>query len=280
MYRYIQFYNLFNLLNHFYTIHKPNHQMKKLLYLVLIASIFSSCYSTKDLNYIQGDEYSQDEVTTFHNNRLVYEVQPNDVLSITVQSLDPEQSSFFNIDRGTFNNANQAALFLNGYSVDENGYINLPIVGLIKVSGLTVDEVQRLIQKEISNYLIDAIVLAKLVSYRITVLGEVNEPGTYYIYNTKATLFEGLSLAGGLKIGAERKTVKLIRQIEDSGYVIELDLTKPSLMETPYYYLLPNDVVYVEISNESVFRENLPLITTFFALVSTTILMLNFLNNN
>lgn len=259
--------------------------MKKHFYLVALVVFLTSCYSTKNLNYVQSNTFSTSKVTSFHNKRLVYEIQPNDILSVRVQSLDPTQSAFFNIDpignvgTGGGNQVSNAALFLSSYSVDEKGFINLPIVGQLKVSSLTIDEIQRLIQQEISKYLLDAIVLVKLVSFKVSVLGDVKNPGTYFIYNTKATIFEALSLAGDLTLTANRTNVKLIRQIEDSGYVIVLDLTDPKIMESPYYYLLPNDVIYVEIAEQQAVRSNLPILTTTFAGISTMILLLNFINN-
>ena len=259
--------------------------MKNLIYLSLLIFLLTSCYSTKDLNYIQSDDFSTSNVTTFHNVRIIYEVQPNDILSIRVQSLDPTQSAFFNIDPiggvgGGGNQNSNSALFLSSYSVDEKGYINLPIVGQLKVSSLTIDQVQRLVQQEINKYLLDAIVLVKLVSFKVSVLGDVKGPGTYFIFNTKATIFEALSLAGDLNLSANRKTVKLIRQIEDSGHVIILDLTDPKIMESPYYYLLPNDVLYVETAREQSVRQNLPLIGVFLSGISSLILILNYIDNS
>jgi len=254
--------------------------MKRVFYLLLTVSFLTSCYSTKDLNYIQNKDYVVGKVNAFHNQRTLYEIQPNDILSIRVQSLDPTQSAFFNLENVSGNNINDASIYLTSYSVDEKGFINLPIVGKVKVSSLTVDEVQRLIQQEISKYLIDAIVLVKLVSFKITVLGDVGRPGTYNVFNTRFSLFEALSLAGDLNISANRKSVKLIRRIEDSGYVVTLDLTDPKVLESPYYYLMPNDVIYIEILKEQTFRNNLPLITTTFAGISTVILLLNYINNS
>ncbi len=247
--------------------------MDKFLYLLLFVLI-TSCYSTKKVTYLQSEENTL-EIT---NIPISYLVQPNDILNIRVQSLDPEQSAFFNISATENRNiqANEASLFLSGYSVSQEGLIDLPIVGNIKVSGLQVDQIQRLIQNEINKYLLDAIVLVKLTSYKISVLGDVGNPGTNYVYNTQATIFEALSAAGDANISANISQVKLIRQLDGKSYVIKMDLTDPKIIESPYYFLLPNDVIYVETSKENIFRENLPLITTFFALISTTLLLVNF----
>lgn len=245
---------------------------------LLIALFLTSCYSVKKVTYLQSEE----NVLAIPNNPVDYLVQPNDILNIRVQSLDPEQSTFFNISEGRNNNiqANPASMFLSGYSVDLDGLINLPIVGEVRASGLTVEQIRKLIQTEIDKYLVDAIVLVKLTSFKISVLGDVKNPGTNYVYNTQATIFEALSAAGDANISANRKNVRLVRQINNKSYVIKLDLTDPKLIESPYYFLLPNDVIYVETSKENIFRENLPLITTFFSLITVTILTLSFIQNN
>jgi len=199
-----------------------------------------------------------------------------------VQSLDPEQSAFFNISSSERQNiqANEASLFLSGYSVNQDGLISLPIVGEIKVSGLAVEEIRELIQDEINKYLLDAIVLVKLTSYKIIVLGDVKNPGAKYIYNTQATIFEALSLAGDANLSGNRRHVKLIRQLDGKSYVIKLDLTDPKIIESPYYFLLPNDAIYVEPSKEHLFRNNLVLITIVFTAITTSLVVLNFIQNN
>ncbi|MDZ7607121.1 MAG: polysaccharide biosynthesis/export family protein [Cyclobacteriaceae bacterium] len=154
--------------------------MNKIYFIVLVL-LSTSCYTVKKVNYLQTKE----SVLGLPNNPVDYLVQPNDILNIRVQSPDPDQSAFFNIDAargggGAFQ-VNDAALFLSGYSLNEDGVINLPIVGRLKVSGLTVEQIRIMVQNEINKYLVDAIVLVKLTSYRITVLGEVGNPGTVYI---------------------------------------------------------------------------------------------------
>ena len=150
----------------------------------------------------------------------------------------------------------------------------------MRVSGLTVEQIRIMVQNEINKYLVDAIVLVKLTSYRITVLGEVKNPGTIYIYNTQATIFEALSRAGDANLGANRRNIRLVRQIDGKSYVIKLDLTDPKFIESPYYFLLPNDAIYVETSREALFRDNLVLLTTTFAASSAGLLILNFIQTN
>ena len=248
------------------------------LAILLFVVFASSCYSIKKVTYLQSDE----NVLALPNNPIDYLVQPNDILNIRVQSLDPEQSAFFNIsatENRTFN-ANEASLFLSGYSINQDGLISLPIVGELKVSGLTVEQIRELIQDEINKYLLDAIVLVKLTSYKIIVLGDVRSPGAKYIYNTQATIFEALSLAGDANLSGNVRNVKLIRQLDGKSYIIKLDLTDPKIIESPYYFLLPNDAIYVETSKENIFRNNLALLTITFVAISASLAILAFINNN
>ncbi len=252
---------------------------EKLRHLILLASlvVLSSCYTTKKLNYLQSDERSFDIPVL----PTVYKVQPNDVLSIKVQSKDPEQSAFFNITTIENRNieANPASLFLTGYTVDQEGMINLAIVGELKVSDLPVPEIRDLIQKQIDKYLLNAMVSVKLTSFKVSVLGDVKNPGTNYIYNTQATIFEALSAAGDLNLTAKRENVRLIRQQGDMSKVVSLDLTQPSIIHSPYYLLHPNDVIYVETSKPNVFQNNLGLFSLILSAITTTVLVLSFTSN-
>lgn len=251
--------------------------MNKLVTLIFFLTL-SGCYSLKKVNYLKTDQ----EVLELSVNQTTYLVQPNDILNISVQSRDPATSAFFNISSTNASiQANPALLFLQGYSVNQAGKINLPIVGEITVGGLSIEEIQHLVQSEINKYLVESIVLVKLTSFKISVLGDVKNPGTNYVYNDQATIFEALSAAGDLNLSAKRQKVRLIRQCEgQKTCVITLDLTDPKIIESQYYFLLPNDVIYVETSKQNIVRNNLAIATVLLAAVSTSILILNFVQNN
>lgn len=255
------------------------HSFKNVFVLLAMVFSLSSCYTSKNLDYLQSNQ--QTMLFSLPRNE-EYKVRPSDVLSIRVQSRDPEQSTFFNIgslDNG-FNQANQAAFFRNGYSIDARGTINLAIVGELQVSDLTVPQIRDLVQKEIDKYLLNSTVTVQLMSFKVSVLGDVAKPGINYIYNNQATIFEALSAAGDLNLSAKRKKVKLIRQVDDASVVVNLDLTRPSIMKSPYYFLHPNDVIYVETSKPNIFQSNLGVLSLVLSAVSTTILVLNFTTSN
>ncbi|TGE29991.1 polysaccharide export protein [Hymenobacter metallicola] len=228
--------------------------------------------------YLQGKEYSTKTPVNVANERLIYRIQSSDVLSIRVQSVQPALNEIFNItdSRAVFS-GDPSNLFLAGYSVDEAGNINLPTVGKVKVEGLTLDQAQTLVQQQVGKYVRDVNVLVKLLSFKVTVLGEVRNPGRYFIYNAQATLLEGLGLAGDLTEFGNRQNVKLIRQTASGSEVVLLDLTDPELLKSKYYYLLPNDALYVEPLKARTTRGNANNLGLVFAGVSSLVLILSYL---
>lgn len=249
-----------------------------ILTLFLIPLLLSSCYSSKKLDYLQIDS----EKITKKIHPKSYLVQPFDILNIKVQTKDPEQSAFFNLNSVANGNvqADPALFFITGFTVSRQGTINMAIVGEVEVAGLTVEQIRDLVQNEIDKQLLNAKVLVNLTSFKISVLGDVKNPGTNYVYNAQSTLFEALSAAGDLNLSAKRKNIKLIRQIDqESTIVVNLDLTDPNIIESPYYFLYPNDVIYVDTSKPNIFRNNLSLITTVLAAISTGVLVWSFVSN-
>ncbi|WP_394801817.1 polysaccharide biosynthesis/export family protein [Pontibacter silvestris] len=237
----------------------------------------SSCVSNKDLIYLQNQKLSKLTPTNVATADFVYKIKPSDVLSVKVQSIQPEITNIFNITIGQAGTvqSDPGNLYLSGYVVDENGFINLPTVGKVKVTGYTVNEAQRVVQKEVDKYIRNANVIVKLTSFRVTVLGDVNRPGQYYIFNAKATILEGLALAGDLSESGSRKNVKLIRQTEGGSEVVLIDLTDPDLMQSEYYYLLPNDALYVQPQTAYIKRNNLTLLGVVFSGITTVVLLYN-----
>jgi polysaccharide export outer membrane protein len=257
---------------------------RPILFNLLVILLFcSSCYYQKKLIYFQDNDFSYVQPTFVENQRSVYKIQPNDVLSIKVKSsTDAQVSDIFNIiattQQATF--ANPGNLYLEGYSVDEQGRVLLPILGQVTVKDLTMDEVQTLIQTNANKYLKNATVVVKLISFKITVLGEVNNPGYHYVYNNQATVLEALGLAGDLTIFANRKNVKLIRPVARGSEVVLLDLKDPNLLKSKYFYLMPNDVLYVEPFRARSKKTNLENLTLVFSAITTAVLILNYIDNN
>jgi polysaccharide biosynthesis/export protein len=250
------------------------------LMLGLLAFV-SSCIPTKKLVYFPDPQFNTTELTPIINQASSYRLQPRDVLSIRIKTLDTESSEYFNLQpENAFFNYNQASAYINGYSIDEKGNIDLPEAGPVNVAGLTVNEAQLKIQKSIANYLKKAIIVVKLVSFKITVLGEVREPGHYYIYNNQATLLEGLGLAGDMTEFGNRENITLVRQTDTGLGAALINLKDAKVLTSQFYYLQPNDVIYVQPLKAKNTRGNLNALNVLsigFGAISSLVLLLNFI---
>ncbi|GAB2955591.1 polysaccharide biosynthesis/export family protein [Hymenobacter coalescens] len=248
------------------------------LALLCLPLLLASCIAQRRLPYLQGNEYSTRTPVAVPNELQPYRLQPNDVLSVRVQSVQPALNDMFNVtDSRNIMGGDPGNMFLAGYNVDAGGTINLPTVGKVKVQGLTIDEAQSLVQQQVSRYVRDANVLVKLLSFKITVLGEVRSPGRYFVYNGQATVLEALGLAGDLTEFGNRQNIKLIRPTSTGNQVVLLDLTDPQLLASPYFYLLPNDALYVEPLAARTNRANAGNLALLFSGVSAIVLILNYI---
>lgn len=257
----------------------PNLFRRRWVLLVVPVVLFlAGCVSQRTLPYLQGGAYSSTAPTAVENAPQVYHIQPSDVLSIRVQSVEPKLVENFNTyDSRTVMSGDPGTLYLTGYSVDGNGNINLPTVGTVKVQGLTIEQAQAQVQQRVVQYVRDANVLVKLLSFKVTVLGEVRNPGRYFVYNAQCTVLEGLGLAGDLTEFGSRQNVKLIRQTAKGSEVVLLNLTDPQLLRSPYFYLLPNDALYVEPMKARAARGNANNLALVFAGISAVVLVLNYI---
>ena len=258
--------------------------MRKSVYLIwrvvvlLVPMLLGACVAQQQLPYLQGKDYSTRAAVQVDNQRQAYRLQTGDVLSIKVQSVQPALNDMFNVTSGQYiQNGDPGNLFASGYSVDEAGSITLPTVGRLKVGGLTVEETQLLVQKEVARFMREANVVVKLTSFKLTILGEVRAPGRYFVYNSQATVLEALGMAGDLTEFGSRTNVKLIRQTPKGSEVVLLDLTDPELLRSKYYYLLPNDALYVEPMKARTARGNANNLGLVFGGLSTIILLLSFI---
>ncbi|QHV94074.1 polysaccharide biosynthesis/export family protein [Spirosoma endbachense] len=221
---------------------------------VLGGTCLTSCVSTKHLSYFQQEPGKADALTVAA--RYVPTIQPGDVLSIQVNSLNPEASSFFNpyaafaiADRGPQTNTIASTTPLpsiNGYIVDNEGKIEVPMLGKVDVKGKTVTEIKDQLRQSLKEYLKEPTVNVRNQNFRISVMGEVARPSLYTIPNEQITLLEALSLSGDVTIYGRRDNVLLIREENGQRTFTRIDLTRRDLFTSPYYYLHPNDVVYVE----------------------------------
>src|SRR6185369_3008855 len=249
------------------------------LRLLLLAFLISSCYYNKRLVYLQDKNFSEDKPTLVENKRTPYQLQPADILSVQIKSsAEKELSGMFNISTTNMMMANPGTLFLEGYSIDASGKITMPMLGELMVKGLTIEEAQQVIKTNANQYFNNPIVIVKLISFKVTVLGEVKNPGYYYVYNNQATALEALGMAGDLTNFGNRKNVKLLRQKASSTEVVLLDLTNADLLKSEYFFLKPGDVLYVEPLKARSKRTNLELLSVVFTAMTTAVLIFSYVN--
>lgn len=243
----------------------------------LMLVIFSSCGSRKNMVYLQQDST---QINTLYNQH-VPRIQKNDILTIVVTAADPKVTAPFNpVSTMTTSNMTQGVdmALRPTYTVDENGDITLPMLGKVKVTGLTRIEAIEKIRTELSQYIKDPGVNMNFNNFRISVLGEVARPGSFTLPTERITVLEALGMAGDLTIRGVRENVLLIREVDGQKTMHRLDLTKQNTLNSPYYYLAQNDVIYVEPNksqiNNSKLGANTNIIISIAGLLITVISVL------
>lgn len=247
---------------------------------LLMMLLLGGCVGRRSINYLNDPSLTTNASKLFENRKFEYRVQINDVLSIRVMGLDEKTHQYFNVESmNAFQAVSDASLYVNGFSVDKNGHVQLPTVGKIKVQGLTVGEAQELVQRKINEYFTNATVILKMVSFRVSVLGDVSRPGSYFVFHNQITLLEALSMAGGPNEFADKSHVTLMRQSDRGVQAIYVDLSNTSVLSSEYYYLLPNDVVYVPALKARAGRLNLDLFVILLTTISTVAVVFSVIQN-
>ena len=251
------------------------YTLKIVARLIIVAFLFSSCVSQKKVQLLQ--EKSVEDISSgFMNNRNTsYPLQPGDQLYIKVHSVDQKTSRLFQTD---FPNAMTATYQdLNSYRVEEDGYINFSFIDKVYVKGLTVKEVNDLLQKTVNEYFKEATVVVQLVNYRVSVLGEVSNPGTFIIKNKQINILQAIAEAGGPKNFGNVRKAKLVRQTLTGSEMYYLNLTDNGILQSDQFYLLPNDVVYIEpLKSKSFAFDNFPYSLILSTISTATLVFLLF----
>lgn len=212
----------------------------------------TSCAPVKNIAYFQDKALNHPEQIDKHGGIVI---QPKDMISIVVSSRNPELATMFNLPVVTYQAGSETVSGagqqrLMGYVVDNAGNIDFPVLGTIKVAGLTrwelAEEIKNRLLKE--GYLTDAVVTVEFMNFKVSVLGEVNNPGTFTIEGDKVTVLQALSLAGDLTIFGERTNVTVIRELDGKRTFYNIDLCSVDMFKSPAYNLQQNDIVYVEPS--------------------------------
>ena len=222
----------------------------RILMVVWAAVLLSSCATVKDIAYFQNKVVDHPEQI---DKQAGIVIQPKDQISIVVSSRNPELVAMFNLpyvtntisaDGGTSGGGQR----LMSYIVDNDGQIDFPVLGVLNVAGLTRWELAEMIKKELvdQKYLSDAVVTVQFMNFKVSAIGEVNNPGTFTIDGDRLTLLQAISMAGDLTIYGERTNVSVIRERNGERTIYEVDLCDVDLFKSPAYHLQQNDVIYVQ----------------------------------
>ncbi len=213
--------------------------------MIISVTIITSCASKKELIYFQGEQNSSTKYEEY-----IPKIQSSDMLAISISAADIKATEPFNqqsvYQMGASNPNNPYSRI---YTVDENGEINYPILGQIKLGGLTRREAEIEIKNKLSKYIVNPGVNITFTNFRISVLGEVVKPGSFTIPNERISILDALGMAGDLTINGVRSNIMVIREQNGHKQTYNVDLTSKEVLNSPVYYLAQNDVVYVEPNN-------------------------------
>jgi polysaccharide export outer membrane protein len=244
----------------------------------------ASCTSQKKLAYLNNLPLPSGE-ETFAMEIPDYKIQPRDILYITAKAMRPDGTitdflgSGINTGVNLLQGESGGALF--GFDVNPDGNIVLPAIGVVKVGGLKLEDIKKLLQASSDKVFKNATIECKLLSFKFTVIGEVRAPGTYINYNNYLTVLEAIGRAGGVGDYGNRSKVLVVRPFDKGTKTFRLNLQDKKILSSEAYFLLPNDVVIVEPLSQKIFNMNLPtisfIVATFTSVITTTLLLINYL---
>jgi len=255
-------------------------RIKSFILLVILSVIMlTSCVSRKSLTYLKySDKEDSGDVPDERGTSITpaaYKVRPYDNLYIRVLTPDPQWSELFNVDVG-MGGLSQESASLAGYSVDQAGMIEIPYVGKVEVAGKTLSEIKTTLDLIFKDYVSDASITLKLVNNYVSVIGEVNSPGRFILTKDRINIFEALSMAADLSEFGNRQKIQLIRPSDYGPVIKEFTLDNRSILASEYYYIMPNDVLYVMPVQGRAFQLNSSIYTLFLTSISTALVIISY----
>lgn len=258
---------------------KSFHRLNKSILRKWVASSFLlpllfSCASKKDVVYFQN---AKNYETIVSDNSFENKFKIDDAIGIHVSTLNPESSIPFNLYTGGIDSSGKVEQI--DYIVDKSGNIDFPVLGSIKVLGLSPEELKLELKERLNEYLKDPIINVRLKNFSITVLGEVNRPGTYQVNGEQINILEALGLANDLTIKGMRENILVIKDFNGTKVYNRVDLTKKEILNSPSYYLTQNDIIYVEPNNSAITSSSLDNRASIFisiasVLITSTVILL------
>ena len=218
---------------------------------VLFTLACASCVPQKKMLYLKDAQMAAENISKeYINERSIdYKLQPGDNLYIRfVNIIDERSAASLTGETAARSNymSSDASIYLQSYTLDEEGSIELPLTGKVNLKNLTVDQAKDKLQAALDQYVNQTTLIVKLSNFNLTLLGEVTRPGMYKVYQSQINLFEAISMAGNMTNFAKNNEVKIIRQTDHGSEILTVDMGQADILSSPYYYLKPNDIIYVE----------------------------------
>ncbi|MBN4070569.1 polysaccharide biosynthesis/export family protein [Olleya sp. AH-315-F22] len=262
--------------------------MKKYILVIgLVLSVLaSSCIPYKDTLYLQNKNTALGSTQVLVEKQKPYRIQINDILSIRVKSLDQENVQIINpIGEGNLNASGAERAYFDGFTVDLHGDIRIPTLGKINVLGYTTEEIEQMIEKKLLDEQFketaNIFVTVKLTGLRYTTSGEIRNPGSNTLFQERVNIFEAIANSGEISDTGDKKDVLIIRQYPQGQKIHHLDLTDINVMQSPYYYIQPNDLIYVKPLRQKTWGtgtnalQSIAALATVLSLITTSILLFN-----
>lgn len=248
-------------------------KIKLLFFLLLSLIAFQSC---QNYRYIHNYKDQTNNIIETYSLKSFepYKLQPYDYLYVNIKSTNEDINELYSRISSNYSTSlanNQANFFLSGYLVNDSGYVFIPTIGMLKVSGLTIEETRQAINVKVNEILTDAVVNVRLTSFNVTFLGEVPVNGNLPFYKERVNILEGIGQAGGISYYGDKKHVKVIRPQDTIMTVFEVDLTDKNIISNKNFFLQPNDIVYVPPKRQKEFLNFVYDYSTFLTVLSSTI---------
>jgi polysaccharide export outer membrane protein len=262
-------------------------KLTKIALLAAVVIMFaSSCRSYKEITLLRDAGEDGEATYLLPPEPPAYEIKEKDNLYVSILTLDAELNRQYNpsMGQGGFGGSTEqtfgspTAQYLNGYQVDNNGNIQLPVLGPVNVAGLTLNQAQQVIFEAASEFIKDPTINVKLLSFRFTVLGEVQRPGLYYNFQEQMTIFEAISLANGNTEFAEIDKVLVLRKTDDEVKSIRVNLSSIEMLNSDAYFIYPDDVVYVQPDKFKNVALKAPVYSLILSTITVAVLILNLVN--
>jgi len=252
---------------------------------IIVTSLLTSCIPHKDIVYLQNKNTATDSLQLMVEQQKPYRIQINDILNIRVKSIDQNTVSILNpIGEGNLSASSSERAYFDGFTVDVHGNIRIPTLGQMNVLGYTAEEIENMIEQKLLDEQFketaNIFVTVKLAGLRYSANGEVGSPGTQVLFQERVNIFQAIANVGEIPVTGDRKDVMIIRQYPQGQQIHHLDLTDINVMNSPHYYIQPNDMIYVKPLKQKTWgtgttgRETLATLVSALGLLTTTILLI------